>query len=87
MQKPLWQRAVLLSSSILLVSPVQCNSIFAKRSAVPVDDGYEYVTTTSSLVPKRVKKGSQPDAMTPEGSMDLEQYRKTAQQIQSTPRQ
>jgi len=26
MQKPLWQRAVLSSSSILLVSPVQCNT-------------------------------------------------------------
>ena len=52
-----WSRIVLLSSGILAVVPVKCNSIFAKSSP-EADDGYEYVTSSESRIPKRVPKGT-----------------------------
>jgi hypothetical protein len=61
MNRTQWHRLILLSTSILTVMPVKCNSILAKRNP-HADDGYEYVMVTGHLTPQRVKKGQAPAA-------------------------
>ena len=56
---------MLLSSGLLAVIPVKCNSIFDKRSPQKVDDGYEYVMLSGSNIPQRVPKGSVPVSASP----------------------
>ena len=65
MQRTQWFRLFTLSACLLAVVPVKCNSILAKRNP-EVDDGYEYITVSSSRVPQRVKKGSQAVTASPE---------------------
>ena len=77
-------RVVFFYSSCLAVIPVSCNSIFAKSKAGS-DDGYEYVTSTGSMLPQRVKKGDTAVSNAPVGTMSGNQFDKMRQQIQLPP--
>ena len=48
-------RVLLVTISCCSAFPVTCNSIFALRKALPDDADYEYVTTSGSQIPQRVK--------------------------------
>jgi hypothetical protein len=81
-----WQRTGLLACTLLAVAPVKCNSIFAKREALP--DEYEYVQVTGSTMRVKVKKGSSEVTGSPVGVMEGEQARnfiKSTQQGMKTP--
>ena len=68
-----WQRTGLFACTLLAVAPVKCNSIFAKRQALP--DEYEYVQVTGSTMRVRVKKGSSEVTGSPTGAMEGESAR------------
>lgn len=79
-------RLLLLSTTMLTVLPVKCNSILDERRPKVADDGYEYVTTTGSLVPQRVKKGTAPVTTSPVDVVSGESLNDYRQKNQGSPK-
>jgi hypothetical protein len=72
-------RVALLSSGFLAVAPITCNSIFAKRTPKADDGEYELVTTSGSMIPQRVKKGSKIETTSAVSEMSVESFEKMQQ--------